>query len=425
MKALELRITNFDILMKCELFELDNGLRIAFQEDSSIQTVHCGFLINAGSRDELENEHGLAHLIEHCLFKGTANRKAFHILSRLDSVGGEINAYTTKEETCVYASSMNEHFHRASELLFDIVFAASFPDKEIAKEISVIRDEINSYKDNPDEMLMDEFEEKLFPNHPFGRTILGTETGISQLNQQNIRSFVDRLYSTDQIVFSCVGNISRKKLMRFATEYLEKIPKRIRGNIDRTIPKTTVFDETNKRNVNQVHTLLGGTSVGLSDDKRSHMILLNNILGGPALNSRLNLNIREKLGYCYHIESNFNPYSDLGVFQIYFGTDPAYYKRTSKLVRKEMNDLMDKALTPRALAMAQKQLLGQIALSQEQRSSIMISTAKSLLHFGRLDTFEEVEEKIMEINASDLQSMAIESFQPNRLSSLSFIPEKQ
>lgn len=424
MKALVLSITNFDILMKCEFFELDNGLRIAFQEDKSIQTVHCGFLINAGSRDEYEDEHGLAHLIEHCLFKGTSNRKAFHILSRLDSVGGEINAYTTKEETCVYASAMNEHFNRASELLFDIVFAASFPQKEILKEISVIRDEINSYKDNPDEMLMDEFEEKLFPNHPFGRPILGTEEGVARLNQENIKSFLGRLYSTDQIVFSCVGNISRKKLMRFAADYLEKIPKSFGKPNVRSLPTEKFFEDVVEKRVNQVHALIGGTSVGLSDDRRSHMILLNNILGGPALNSRLNLNIREKLGYCYHIESNFNPYTDVGVFQIYFGTDPSYYKRTAKLVRKELNDLMDRPLSARALAMAQKQLLGQIALAQEQRSSIMLSTAKSLLHFGRLDSFEEIEEKIMAITTNDLQSMANEAFGRDRLSSLTYVPTK-
>jgi predicted Zn-dependent peptidase len=409
--------------MDSETFRLSNGLRIVFRQDLSIHTIHCGFLINAGSRDESQSEHGLAHLIEHCLFKGTANRKPFHILSRLDSVGGEINAYTTKEETCVYASAMKEHFDRAAELLFDIVFASQFPDKEVAKELNVVKDEINSYRENPDEMLLDEFEEKLFPANSLGRNILGTSESLDQMDRTSILNFVDRLYSTDQIVFSCVGNISRKRFMNFCQKYLESIPLRKRINDKRVAPTPEVFHLDKKESVHQSHTIVGGPAMGMTDDRVNAMMLLNNVLGGPALNSILNLNIREKLGYCYYIESNYNPYSDLGLFEIYFGTDPKYHKRILKLVRKELNKLKERPLSSRALSLAKKQLVGQIALAREHRSSLMIAMAKSLLFYNEVESFQEIHDKIQAISERDLLNVSQEVFDEGNLSSLAYHPK--
>jgi predicted Zn-dependent peptidase len=410
--------------MNFETLRLPNGLRVVYLNDPTIHTIHCGFLINAGSRDELDNEHGMAHLIEHCMFKGTKKRKAFHILTRLDSVGGEINAYTTKEETCIYASALKEHFDRASELLVDITFASSFPDKEIEKEKSVITDEINSYRDTPDEMLLDEFEEHLFPNHPLGRTVLGTEAFIQSFNRDSILSFVNRLYATDQIVFSCVGNVSPKKLMQFCDRVLSNIPLKQTSENKRILPVAAPFQIEKPEQVHQVHSLMGGQCAGLDSDERRTMVLLNNILGGPALNSRLNLNIREKFGYCYYIESSYNPYIDIGLFEIYFGTDKKYYTKTKKAILKEMIVLAQDQLTPRMLSAAKKQIIGQIALAQENRGGLMLSIGKSLLHFDRVDSFEEIHAEVEEITAAEILATAQKVFAPTNINTLAYFPEK-
>jgi len=386
-------------------------------------TVHCGFIINAGSRDELSTENGIAHLIEHCLFKGTERRKAFHILTRLDSVGGEVNAYTTKEETSIYASALKEHFNRAAELLVDITFSSIFPEKEIEKEKSVIIDEINSYKDNPDEMLMDEFEERLFPDHALGRSILGTADLVNGFTREDILRFVERNYSTDQIVFTCVGNVSLKKIEAFCNNVLEKLPTSTSNRTNRTIPESTMFRESKKTSVHQVHSLLGCKTIGFDDDRRRAMVLMNNILGGPALNSRLNLNIRERFGYCYYIESSYAPYADTGVFQIYFGTDKRHERKVAKLIVKELKSLTDVSLSDRVLSVSKKQLIGQIALSQENRANLMLSLGKALLQFDKVDQFEEIQDQVHEITADEIQVLAAETFDDNSLASLSYVPE--
>ena len=409
--------------MEFDIIRLTNGLRVLHFEDKNIMTVHCGFIINAGSRDELSTENGIAHLIEHCLFKGTERRKAFHILTRLDSVGGEVNAYTTKEETSIYASALKEHFNRAAELLVDITFSSIFPEKEIEKEKSVIIDEINSYKDNPDEMLMDEFEERLFPDHALGRSILGTADLVNGFTREDIMRFVERNYSTDQIVFTCVGNVSLKKIEAFCNNVLEKLPASTSNRTNRTIPESTMFRESKKTSVHQVHSLLGCKTIGFDDDRRRAMVLMNNILGGPALNSKLNLNIRERFGYCYYIESSYAPYADTGVFQIYFGTDKRHERKVAKLIVKELKSLTDVSLSDRVLSVSKKQLIGQIALSQENRANLMLSLGKALLQFDKVDQFEEIQDQVHEITADEIQVLAAETFDDNSLASLSYVPE--
>lgn len=408
--------------MEFDIIRLQNGLRVVHVQDRNILTVHCGFIINAGSRDELEHESGLAHLIEHCLFKGTERRKAFHILSRLDSVGGEINAYTTKEETCIYASALREHFQRAAELLTDITFSSVFPDKEIEKEKGVIIDEINSYKDNPDEMLMDEFEERMFPDHALGRSILGAEQRVNSFKRSDLTAFIERNYTTDQIVFACVGNISLKRVETFCKKVLERIPASKQQLDQRKTPGSELFELSKQTSVHQVHALIGAQTFGLDDDRRRAMVLMNNLLGGPALNSRLNLNIREKHGYCYYIESNYTPYSDCGTIQIYFGTDKRHQRRVSKLILNELDRLRNQKLTDRTLQGAKKQLLGQIALAQENRVNYMLSLGKSLLNFDRIDTIDHVVDEVESITADEIQDLAKETFDRTRLSFLSYVP---
>jgi len=409
--------------MEFDILRLPNGLRVLHVEDANIMTVHCGFIINAGSRDETHDESGIAHLIEHGLFKGTQRRKAFHILTRIDSVGGEINAYTTKEETCVYATALKEHFERAAELLVDVTFSSKFPEKEIKKEISVIKDEINSYKDNPDEMLVDEFEELMYPEHSLGRPILGSEENISSLTRTDIKRFVDRLYKTDQIVFACVGNLSKRKLRSFCKRILEPIQLQESVNVTRVKPKSAEFKIEKKANVHQVHSLIGKSTFGLDDDRVRTMVMLNNILGGPALNSRLNLKIREKMGYCYYIESHYNAYTDCGIFEIYFGTDKRHFNKVNRLIKKELDILKDRRLTDRMLTAAHNQLIGQIAVSQENLSNLMLTLGKSLLHFDRVDSFAEMKKEIESITAREIQDLATELFESGTMSQLSYVPE--
>jgi predicted Zn-dependent peptidase len=386
-------------------------------------TAHCGFMINAGSRDERTDEHGLAHLIEHCLFKGTERRKAYHILSRLDSVGGEINAYTTKEETCIYASVLKEHFQRAGELLMDITFHSTFPDREIEKEQSIIVDEINSYKENPDEVLMDEFEERLFPGDALGRSILGTAETVQGFGRNDLKAFVNRHYTTDQIVFVCVGNVSKRSILHFCKQWLEHLPASTSNRPERKKLAETAFSDRKHEQVHQVHALIGCRTIGFDDDKRRAMILLNNVLGGPALNSRLNLNIRERHGYCYYIESNYTPYADAGIFQIYYGTDQRHQKKVERLIIKELKALAKEPMKDRTLNIAQKQLLGQIALSQENRVSLMMSAGRSLLLFDRIDSFQEIKDDVMTITAEEVRKLAEETFLSAPLSYLTYIPE--
>lgn len=415
--------TNFRFFMEFEIVRLANGIRVIYCQDKTMQTVHCGFTINAGSRDELSAEHGLTHWIEHCIFKGTAKRKSFHILNRLDSVGGEVNAFTTKEETCIYTASMKQQFDRAAELIFDIVFSPSFPEKEILKEKSVIVDEINSYKDNPDEMLMDDFEELLFPNDALGRNILGTKKSIMAMNRGSILTYTNELYKTDRIVFACVGNVSRKKLDRFINTKLATVRASYGSPRVRKYPNISSFQQNKKENVHQVHALIGGATVGLNDERRRVMVLLNNMLGGPALNSILNLKIREKLGYCYFIESSYHPYSDVGLFQIYFGTDPKYFSKTTAKVEQEMQILATTALSNRRIVQAKKQLIGQLALSNENRSNHMLSLAKTLVHFDKVDTFSEMKLQINEITGEQIRCMAEEVFRKPNISSLAYVPK--
>ncbi len=409
--------------MEFSSFQLDNGIRVIHQFDKSVNTVHCGFLIKAGSRDETAEEHGLAHLIEHCLFKGTQKRKAFHILNRIDSVGGELNAYTTKEETCVFSSALREHFTRSAELLFDIVFSPMFPEREIEKEKQVILDEINAYKDAPDEMLFDDFEQYLFDGHSIGRSILGAEKVINNLGRSQLIDFVGKHYATDRIVFSVVGNVSPRQLERFCAQYLEQIPTRKYLNGKRVRPQTTAFDKLEKRPVHQCHTIVGSESFALDQDERKTMVLLNNILGGPAMNSRLNLHIRERYGFCYHIESGYHAYSDTGIFQVYFGTDQKHHARTLRLVKKELERFIDEPLTPRALSNAQGQLIGQVALARENRANHMLSLGKAVLHFGQADTFEDFVEDVHSITSQEIQEVAARVFDGDRMSSLAFFPE--
>jgi len=405
------------------IYYLKNGLCILhlFQKES--QVVHCGILMKAGTRDEPEGKEGLAHFIEHALFKGTEKRKSFHILNRLEVVGGELNAYTTKEETCVHASVMSRHFERAVELLSDIVFNSVYPQKEVEKEKDVIIDEIRSYQDTPYEQIFDDFEGQLFKGHPLGHPILGTEKSVRNFNRKDLVQYTRTHYDPSSMVFAVSGNLEEKKVLALAEQYYGQY----RGH--RHTPHRTSYKKykpasiTQERAVNQVHYMLGRPAFGLKDPRRFNLVLFNNILGGPGMNSRLNLNVREKYGFTYTIESGYHTYTDSGIFHVYFATDTKHFDKTRELVEKELKKMCKEKITPSRFRQYKEQMIGQIELVQENRLSVMLSMAKSQLNLGKVFTLEEIKKRFSAIEPGDILEVANEILNPSMLSELIYQPK--
>ncbi len=399
---------------------LNNGIRVIHKEENS-DVAYCGIIINAGSRDEKEQEQGLAHFIEHVVFKGTEKRKAFHVLSRLEDVGGELNAYTTKEETCIYAAFLKEDYERSIELISDITFHSVFPEKELEKEKEVVIDEINSYKDVPSELIFDEFEEILYPNHAIGRNILGTAKTLKKFNRNSIFEFMKHNYHTDQIVFCSVGNKSFKRITQLAEKYFGDIPENRRIHKREIItPAPPQIVKVNK-DTNQSHIMIGRTSYDYNHPNKLGLHLLNNLLGGPGMNSRLSMSLREKNGIAYNVESNFTPMYGTGFFSIYYGTDKKNIEKSMRIVHKELEKLRTTGLGTMQLHKAKKQLKGQIAISSENKENLMLNLGKSYLLYNRVDELKEIYNKIDSLTAADLLKIANEVFDPNQLSTLIYL----
>ena len=367
---------------------------------------------------ENDDEQGIAHFIEHTIFKGTAKRKAYHILSRLDDVGGEINAFTTREDISVYASFLTEYYDRAIELLFDIMFSSTFPEKELEKEKDVVIDEINSYKDSPSESIFDEIEAMVFKNHPIGNNILGTPETVKSFDKAKVIRFLDDTFSTDEMVFTSVGNISEKKLKQIIDKYASIVPVKHRIRKREPINNYKASFVEKKMDTYQTHAVIANRAYDANHKDVTALVLLNNLLGGTGMNTRLNLNIREKYGFTYNLESFYTPYSDTGIFGIYLGTDKGSVEKTLKLVLREMRLLRDKPLGVLQLSKAKKQLIGQMAIGQENNANSMLSFGKALLSFGKIESYETVIAKIDAVTAEDIQRVAIEVFAPDELSTL-------
>lgn len=403
--------------MELFLRTLANGIRLVHHTIPGV-VAHCGLVINAGSRDEKENEHGIAHFIEHMLFKGTKKRKPYYILSRLEDVGGELNAYTTKEETAIHASFLKGDYERAIELISDIAFNSVFPEKEIVKEKDVVIEEINSYLDNPAELIFDDFEELIFAGQPIGHSILGTTEVVKSFTQRTISDFISRHYSTDQMVFCSVGNISDEKIEKLFVRYFSSVPQNQKANREiRSWPYEPSF-VTKKKDTFQNHCIIGNLAYNVKDERRLCMFLLNNILGGHGLNSRLNLSLREKKGLAYNVESSYNPYCDTGVFTIYFGTDNTYLEKSIKVVLSELELLRTRKLGIVQLSKAKNQFKGYLARGYENHESLMLGLGKSILVFGKAESLEETCSKIEKITSSELLETANEVFNPSGLSTL-------
>jgi len=396
---------------------LDNGIRLVHQRIPGL-VAHCGIIISAGSRDETDQEHGIAHFIEHVLFKGTKKRKAYHILSRLEDVGGELNAYTTKEETAIHASFLKDDYERAIELISDITFNSTFPAKEIEKEKDVVIEEINSYLDNPAELIFDDFEELVFSNQPIGRSILGTPESVKSFSQKKINDFIENNYNTNQMVFCSVGNIPDQKIIKLFKTYFSDIVTIKRE--DRPFNKWLYNPAsiTKKKDTYQNHCIIGNLAYDLKDSRRMGLFLLNNILGGQGLNSRLNLSLREKNGLAYNVESNYNAYHDTGLFSIYFGTDSQYLSKSIAIAMAEMKRLRTVSLGAVQLSKAKNQIKGYLARGYEHHESLMLSLGKSLLIFNKIDTIEDICRKIDNVTAAELLETANDIFEPSKLSTL-------
>jgi len=400
---------------------LPNGLRV-LHVPADGPVSHIGVFVNAGTRDESQQENGLAHFIEHTIFKGTKKRKSYHILTNLESVGGELNAYTTKEETCIYATVLNEHLSRAIELIADIILNSTFPVKELKKEKEVIMDEINSYKDSPAEEIYDVFEENLFAGHPLAMNILGTPEHLKAFGQEHIKRFLTRHYYGANMVICIIGKASAEKVFPFLERHFGPLPGKGRGHQRKPFAGVPAFSLTLERSTYQTHTVLGSLAYDRRDDRRIAMFLLNNLLGGPALNSRLNLSVRERHGYTYGVESVYMPYSDTGVFSIYMGTDSENLDKALNLVHKELEKVRKVPLGTLQLHQAKRQLTGQIAIANESNLNRMLAVGKTFLHDDRADSMEEIRAQIDGVTREQVLEVANEVLAPERLSLLIFNP---
>lgn len=406
--------------MTYQTYTLPNGLRIIHKPDESAVT-YCGIVINTGSRDETETEQGMAHFIEHMLFKGTDKRRSGHIINRLENVGGELNAYTSKEETVVYAIVLKEYFERAIELVSDIVLHSTFPQKEIDKEVVIIVDEIQSYNDSPSELIFDDFEELLFANHPIGHNILGKSELLEKYSTVDAVRFVQKHYRPEEMVFFVLGDLDFNQVVRWAEKYLKTESSDVR-NSERNSP--TSYQPAKKeiiKNTHQVHFMLGTRAYDLYHPNRMGMYLLNNILGGPGMNSLLNLSLREKHGLVYNVESNYQPFTDTGMWSVYFGCDSENAARCEQLVYVELQKLREQPLSENALKKYKLQLMGQMAISSENKENLSMSLGKSFLRYGKIDDLEVVKQRIEEITAEKLQEIANEIFNPEQLSVLKYL----
>jgi predicted Zn-dependent peptidase len=409
-------------MMDYQLYTLSNGIRIMYKYTPSAIT-HCCILANAGSRDELPDQEGLAHFIEHLLFKETERRSTNQILNRLELVGADLNAYTTKEYTCIHASLLNPYLERTIDLFEDIVFHSTFPEDELEKERGVIQDEIASYVDQPEEAIQDDFEELLFNDHPIGKNILGTTQTVGTLSRADMQQFMAANYNTNEIVFAVFGDYNFKKVIKLADKYFGGITANYTKK-HRITPNANVGGQhIVHKPISQTHCVIGNQAYSSSHQNKNGLLLLNNLLGGMGMSNRLNLEIREKHGIAYTIESNYTPLTDTGIFSIYFGTDSEKADKATRLVHKELKKLREQKLGTLQLHQTKQKFIGQIALAEENRMGLIISMAKSLIDFNYVDTLPQIFEKINAVTADQLLAISNEIFDESQMITLLFEPK--
>ena len=410
--------TYSSINMPHSIILLQNGIKLVHQEVNS-PIAHFGVLVNAGTRDEPDSLMGLAHFIEHTIFKGTKKRKGFQILKRLEDVGGELNASTSKEETYFHASFLHQDYPRTLELLADILFNATFPEKEIEKEKDVIIEEINYYKDTPIEFLFDDFETVIFQNHQLARNILGTKSTIAKIKQKDIIAFIHRHYTPENMVLSSIGNIATPKLVKMCNNYFAAL-KYQHDELPKRVPFTDYkpqFVKRNKKNA-QAHILLGNLAYPYKSEKKYPFLLLSNLIGGPGMSTRLNMMLREKKGLGYSVEANYSTFSDTGLFTVYIGCDHNEVDKCIELTYKELEKIRTNKLGVLQLQYAKKQLIGQIAIAGESKLAEMLANGRSALHGDEVETIDETIQRIENVTANEILQVANEILQKEQFSML-------
>jgi predicted Zn-dependent peptidase len=403
-------------------FRLSNGIRVVHQYIPTTNIVHCGIFLGIGSRDETLKNQGIAHFWEHMAFKGTKKRTSIDIIESLDSIGGELNAFTDKEKIVFYASVRDRYFERAVDVLTDITFKSTFPVKELEKERGVILEEMSMYFDSPDDSLQDELEALVFKNHPLGMNILGSAETVKNFRKKDFVSFFGEHADSRKIVFSVIGNVTLGEVERMARKYFERNPM-FKSNARRK--KFQLYKQEEKimqREVKQSRCGIGRDAYPLLHDNRIPFYVMSNIIGGPGMNSRLSMSVREKHGLVYSIDANYMAYSDTGMFAIYFGTEPKQVSKCMKLINREMEKLRDRRLSPSELASAKEQIKGQLALSEENNLGLMIMMGRAIIDHDRVPPLKEVFEKIDNVSSLTLQSVANEMFDETKLSYLFMEP---
>ena len=393
------------------IYELSNGIRCIHRQTKS-GVARCAIMINAGTRDERKGEEGIAHFTEHGFFKGTTHRKAYQVNCRLENLGGELNAFTSKEDTTVHATVLRGDFTKAVELLADVVFHSTFPDKELDKEREVILDEINTYRDSPNDDIYDTFEDLIFAGSELGHNILGTPRSLKGIDSAAIHRFRQRTHTTDKMVFASIGNISPKRIKEIAERYINidtNIYKYNSRDYVRVAPTLVApFEKVLNKRTHQAHCIIGARAYNLADKRRLPYALLTNILGGPCANSRLNVSVRERNGLTYNIGASYSSLSDCGLASIYFSSDHENSDRCREIINKEIKRLQECALTTRQLSMAKRQFIAQLAIVNESAEGYMMGAGKSLLAYGEVDTLEESYRKINAVTASEIMEVANE-----------------
>lgn len=404
-------------------YTLPNGIRIVHRQVTHTAISHIGIMLDMGSRDEKAHQQGLAHFWEHMAFKGTNKRSSLQIINRLENVGGELNAYTTKEKICFHASVLSPHYERALDLLADITFHSTFPEKPLERERGVILEEMSMYVDSPEDAIQDDFDEIIFANHQLGKNILGNQESVNGFTREDLFNFIHENLDTERIIFSSVGNIPFAKVVKMATKYLGDIPYK-KANLIRVAPTNYEVQRVNiDKSISQAHVAIGRTAYSLTDANRLPFFTLINILGGPGMNSRLNLAVREKNGLVYSIDAAYTPFIDTGYWGIYFATEPKQLQKSLHLIHKELKKLREQALSKTQLHHTKEQLMGQLAMSEEGNMSFMLMMAKSLLDINRIDSLESIFQHLQTVTSSQLQDLANEMFIEDNLSYLTFLPD--
>lgn len=401
---------------------LSCGLRLIVERKTS-PVLYCGYVICAGTRHEEEADSGMAHFIEHNTFKGTKRRRACHITNGLERVGGDLNAYTTKQETVYYATVLRDDFARAADLLTDIVFHSTYPQTEIDKEVEVICDEIDSYKDSPSELIFDEFEAMMYAGQPLGRDILGSAERLRQYTTTDALRFTQRYYRPENAAFYVYGDIDPQRVVRTLERLLPAsdfvgLSALTPLSMPTPIPCAQSNERIVEKSTHQAHVLIGGPTFAGTDERRFALILLNNMLGGPGMNSRLNLSLREKAGLVYSVDAYLNTYPDTGFWNVYFGCDAHDVKRCRRLLERELLRFIERPLTPAQLSAAKKQLRGQIGISTDASEGYALALGKTFAHYNRHRSIEGIIQSLNAVTAQQLQQVAEEVYSPNRLTTL-------